>query len=184
HAAVDRLLVGLGPAPGRPALSMHTGINTGLVVVRRSDARAGTYALTGDAVNTAARLRSLAGPGEVLVSADTWQQVADHFEADEGVPVEVKGKERPLSPYRIRGERVAPAVGAGPLVGRDEELRDFAAMAAACAERQRSRVIVVRGDPGVGKSRLVAEFTNHARSLGFGCHAAAVLDFGAETGRD
>jgi len=184
HAAVDRLLARLGPAPGRPSLSMHTGINTGLVVVRRSDARAGTYALTGDAVNTAARLRSLAGPGQVLVSADTWQQVADHFEADEGAPVEVKGKERPLSPYRIRGERAASAVGAGPLVGRDEELRDFAALAAACAERQRSRVIVVRGDPGVGKSRLVAEFANHAQSLGFSCHAAAVLDFGAETGRD
>ena len=82
HAAVDRLIADLGPAPGRPGLSMHTGINTGLVVARRSDARAGTYALTGDAVNTAARLRSLAGPGEVLVSADTWQQVADHFEAE------------------------------------------------------------------------------------------------------
>ena len=98
HAAVGRLITDLGPAPGRPGLSMHTGINTGLVVARRSDARAGTYALTGDAVNTAARLRSLAGPGEVLVSADTWQQVADHFEADAGAPVEVKGKERPLSP--------------------------------------------------------------------------------------
>ena len=148
HAAVDRLIADLGPAPGRPGLSMHTGINTGLVVARRSDARAGDYALTGDAVNTAARLRSLAGPGEVLVSADTWQQVADHFEAEAGAPVEVKGKERPLSPYRIRGERAAPAAGAGPLVGRDEELRDFAAVAAACAERQRSRVVVVRGDPG------------------------------------
>ena len=184
HAAVDRLVVDLGPAPGRPGLSMHTGINTGLVVARRSDVRAGTYALTGDTVNTAARLRSLAGPGEVLVSADTWQEVADHFEADEGAPVEVKGKERPLSPYRIRGDRMQPAAGGGPLVGRDEELRDFAAVAAACAERQRSRVIVVRGDPGVGKSRLVAEFATHARTLGFSCHAAAVLDFGAETGRD
>ena len=184
HAAVDRLITEMGPAPGWPGLSMHTGINTGLVVARRSDARAGTYALTGDTVNTAARLRSLAEPGEVLVSADTWQQVADHFEAEEGAPVEVKGKERPLSPYRIRGDRAASAAGVGPLVGRDEELRDFAAVAAACAERQRSRVIVVRGDPGVGKSRLVAEFAARAQTLGFSCHAAAVLDFGAETGRD
>lgn len=184
HEAVERLIAGLGPAPGRAALSMHTGINTGLVVARRSDARAGDYALTGDTVNTAARLRSLAGPGEVLVGADTWQQVCDHFEAEARAPVEVKGKERPLSPYRIRGDRAAPAAGAGPLVGRDEELRDFAAVAAACAERQRSRVVVVRGDPGVGKSRLVAEFAAHARTLGFSCHSAAVLDFGAETGRD
>ena len=47
-----------------------------------------------------------------------------------------------------------------------------------------SRVVVVRGDPGVGKSRLVAEFAARAQALGFSCHAAAVLDFGAETGRD
>ena len=114
HAAVGRLITDLGPAPGRPGLSMHTGINTGLVVARRSDARAGTYALTGDAVNTAARLRSLAGPGEVLVSADTWQQVADHFEADAGAPVEVKGKERPLSPYRIRGDAGGTGGGRRP----------------------------------------------------------------------
>ncbi len=183
HDAVGRLITGLGPEPV-PGLSMHTGINTGLVVARRSDARAGDYALTGDAVNIAARLRSLAGPGEVLVSADTWQQVSDHFEAEAKAPVEVKGKERPLSPYRIRGARAAPASGGGSLVGRDEELRDFAALAAACAERKRSRVVVVRGDPGVGKSRLVAEFADKARTLGFSCHCAAVLDFGAQTGRD
>ena len=184
HGAVERLIAGLEPAPGRPSLSMHSGINTGLVVARRSDARAGHYALTGDAVNIAARLRSLARPGDVLVSAETWQQVSDHFEAEAGARVEVKGKERPLSPYRIRGARSAPAAGGGSLVGRGEELRDFAALAAACAERKRSRVVVVRGDPGVGKSRLVAEFAATARTLGFSCHCAAVLDFGAETGRD
>ncbi|MEO5845395.1 MAG: AAA family ATPase, partial [Caldimonas sp.] len=44
--------------------------------------------------------------------------------------------------------------------------------------------VIVRGDPGVGKSRLVAEFVATARDLGFSCHGATVLDFGAETGRD
>jgi class 3 adenylate cyclase/tetratricopeptide (TPR) repeat protein len=183
HDAVRRLVAGVEAPPARE-LQMHTGINTGLVVARRSDARAGDYALTGDAVNIAARLRSLAAPGEVLVSAETWQQVSDHFEAEAGAPVEVKGKERPLSPYRIRGARAAPAPGGGSLVGRDEELRDFAALASACVERKRSRVVVVRGDPGVGKSRLVAEFATAARTLGFSCHCATVLDFGAQTGRD
>ncbi len=182
HGAVGRLVAGLEASPGR-GLRMHTGINTGLVVARRSDARAGDYALTGDTVNTAARLRSLAEPGDVLVSAETWQQVSDHFEAEVVAAVEVKGKERPLSSYRICGPRATPASGAS-LVGRDEELRDFAALVEACAERKRSRVVVVRGDPGVGKSRLVAEFASVACSLGFSCHSASVLDFGAETGRD
>lgn len=179
HRVVDALVAGLGRA-----LAMHTGINTGLVVARRSDARAGDYALTGDAVNIAARLRSLAAPGEIVVSADTWQQVSDFFEGEAGVAVEVKGKERPLVPYRIRAERDVPASAAGSLVGREEELREFGALAQACAERHRSRVIVVRGDPGVGKSRLVAEFVRTAEALGFASHTASVLDFGAETGRD
>jgi class 3 adenylate cyclase/tetratricopeptide (TPR) repeat protein len=179
HRVVDALVAGLGRA-----LAMHTGINTGLVVARRSDARAGDYALTGDAVNIAARLRSLAAPGEIVVSADTWQQVSDFFEGEAGVAVEVKGKERPLVPYRIRAERDVPASAAGSVVGREEELREFGALAQACAERHRSRVIVVRGDPGVGKSRLVAEFVRTAEALGFASHAASVLDFGAETGRD
>ncbi|HEV7576857.1 MAG TPA: adenylate/guanylate cyclase domain-containing protein [Caldimonas sp.] len=183
HGAVAAYVATLGPAIGR-ALAMHTGINTGLVVARRSDARAGDYALTGDAVNTAARLRGLAEPGQVLVSAATWRLVSDHFDADETAPVEVKGKEQPLTAWRVRGSRAASRGGAAPLVGRDEELRDFRALAEACLERKRSRVVVVRGDPGVGKSRLVAEFAAVAAALGFSCHAAAVLDFGAATGRD
>ena len=181
HRVVDALVAGLGLSTG---LKMHTGISTGLVVARRSDARAGDYALTGDTVNTAARLRSLAEPGEVVVSADTWQQVSEFFEAQAGAPVEVKGKERALVPYRIHAQRAAVDTGGASLVGRSEELREFAAFAEACAERKRSRVIVVRGDPGVGKSRLAAEFVRAAQALGFSCHSAAVLDFGAQTGRD
>jgi len=183
HRAVRELVAGLAVRPGRE-LRMHTGINAGLVVARRSDARAGDYALTGDAVNIAARLRTLANPDEVVVSAETWRQVADFFEADASAPIEVKGKEQPLVAYRVRGAREASAAGRTSLVGRDEERRDFRALAEACAERKRSRVVLVRGDPGVGKSRLVAEFVEAARSLGFSCHGAAVLDFGGETGRD
>ncbi len=111
HRAVDAFVATLGPAHAR-ALAMHTGINAGLVVARKSDARAGNFALTGDAVNTAARLRSLAGPGEIVVSAETWRQVADFFDADEGVPTEVKGKEQPLVAVRVRGERAGAERGA------------------------------------------------------------------------
>ncbi|MGZ8260156.1 MAG: AAA family ATPase, partial [Caldimonas sp.] len=183
HRAVDAFVPTLAPEIAR-TLSMHTGINTGLVVARRSDARAGEYALTGDAVNIAARLRGLAGPGEVIVSDATWGQVSDHFDAEAAGTCEVKGKEQPVVALRVRGVRQTPAASGTPLIGREEELRDFRATVEACAERKRSRVVVVRGDPGVGKSRLVLEFTDAARTLGFSCHLGAVLDFGAETGRD
>ena len=183
HGAVDAFVATLAAGPAR-SLRMHTGIHSGLVVARRSDARAGDFALTGDTVNTAARLRGLAGPGEILVSEPIWRQVGDAFDGETAPPAEVKGKEQPLVAVRITGARAAPAVRDAPLVGRDEELREFRGVAEACAARGRGRVVVVRGDPGVGKSRLVAEFAGVAASLGFACHSAAVLDFGSETGRD
>ncbi len=183
HRAVDAYLATLDPAFAKN-LAMHTGIATGLVVARRSDVRAGDFALTGDAVNTAARLRSAAAASEIVVGATTWQEVSEAFDGEATDPLALKGKEQGLVAYRIRGARQAPARDAPALVGRDEELRDFRAMAEACVERRRSRVVIVRGDPGVGKSRLVAEFIATARGLGFSCHVAPVLDFGAETGRD
>ena len=183
HRAVDAFVATLPVGPAR-SLAMHTGINAGLVVSRRSDARAGEYALTGDTVNTAARLRGLARPGEIAVSESVWRQVSDFFDAEAGPATEVKGKEQPLVAMRIRGARAAPAAGAPPLVGRDEELREFRAAAQACVERRRGRVVVVRGDPGVGKSRLLAEFGSVAAGLGFACRFGTVLDFGSETGRD
>ncbi len=185
HRAVEAALREAAAARATgAALTMHTGINSGLVVVRRSDARAGAYVLTGDTVNTAARLRSLAEPGEIVAGAATWRQVSAFFEAEVGPPVAVKGKEQPLVAFSIRAERAAPLAGDAPLVGRGEEVRDFAAIARACAERRRGRVVIVRGDPGVGKTRLLAEFLGEGRALGFACHSASVLDFGAETGRD
>ncbi len=183
HSTVDAIAAGLRQRLGRQ-LSMHTGVHTGLVIARRSDSRSGDYTLTGDTVNTAARLRGLALPGEVVVSPQTWQQVADHFEASAGVAVEVKGKERPLLPYRIVGARAVPTGGSRPLVGRAEEMQQFETLVQACLDRKRGRVIFVRGDPGLGKSRLVAEFLDNARERGLDWHATTILDFGARTGHD
>ena len=101
HRVVDALSASLHARIGRP-LALHTGIDTGLVVSRKSDARGGDFTLTGDPVNTAARLRSLAAPGAVNVSATTWQQVSAFFDADAGTTVEVKGKEHPVRVYRIQ----------------------------------------------------------------------------------
>ena len=183
HAVVDGIAAGLAQRLGR-LLSMHTGIQTGLVIARRSDSRSGDFTLTGDTVNTAARLRALAQPGEVVVSSQTWQQVSDYFEATAGQPIEVKGKERPLIPYRVLGERAVPRVGSRPLVGRTDEVQQFETLMEACQNRGRGRVVFVRGDPGLGKSRLVAEFLHAALERGLVCHSVSILDFGARTGHD
>jgi class 3 adenylate cyclase len=180
HAAVREVVKSSQLGHG---LAMHTGICTGLIVTRRSDARAGTWSCTGDTVNLGARLRSVAGADELLVDAETWRQLADAYEGDALPPQTLKGKEHPVAPYRVRVLKAARS-GDGPLVGRDEELQQFASWASMCAERQRGRVVIVRGDPGVGKSRLVGEFLRRAAETGFSPHLATVLDFGAETGRD
>ena len=183
HRLVDAMGASLPARPGR-ALTLHTGIASGLVVTRRSDLRGGDFNVTGDAVNTAARLRSLAAPGELVVSDAIWQQVSAAFDTDTGTLAAVKGKEQPLRVYRVHGARVAVDPASPEIVGRHEELQEFRAVVDACRERGRGRVVVVRGDPGVGKSRLVSEFIRDAGGIGMACHSASVLDFGAETGRD
>ncbi|MGL6224432.1 MAG: AAA family ATPase, partial [Steroidobacteraceae bacterium] len=182
HAAVRAIGAEVAPRIGC-SLSMHTGASTGRVVVRRSDARAGQFTVTGDTVNTAARLRGLAADDEVVVGADTWREVSTLFEADAGEAVAVKGKMQPVVPYRIRGE-LGQAESARPFIGRIEELQQFDTLLASCRELGRGRLVIVRGDPGIGKTRLLGEFQARAASCGFACHRAAVLDFGAETGRD
>lgn len=183
HQAVDAIGVELAPKIGQ-RLAMHTGINTGAVLARASESHAGRYLLTGDTVNTAARLLKVASPGEIIVSPETWRQVSDAFEARAGEPVALKGKEAPLVPYKIIGKRAGATPKLRPLIGRAEEMRQFVALAQSCIERGRGRMIVIRGDPGIGKTRLAEEFLLVAAGLGFACHRTLVLDFGAATGRD
>ena len=183
HQAVDAIAEGVQARTGRE-VRMHTGINTGLVIVRQGDHRSGGFNLTGDTVNTAARLRSLAPPGDILVGSATWQQVSQYFDAEPGTPVEVKGKELPITPYRIRGEGSVQASPHRPLVGRAEELHQFEVLMEDCLKRAKGRVVFVRGDPGMGKSRLTWELLRVAREKGFACHHASVLDFGPKVGRD
>ncbi|MDX1377137.1 MAG: tetratricopeptide repeat protein, partial [Burkholderiales bacterium] len=95
----------------------------------------------------------------------------------------MRGKQQPVVPYRIRGARSHVEAGR-PFVGRTEELQQFEALMRTCRELGRGRTIIVRGDPGIGKTRLLGEFEARAAANGFACHSALVLDFGAETGRD
>lgn len=187
HAAVRVIAKEVEHRVGH-ALTMHSGINTGLIVARRSDSRDGHFALTGDTVNTGARLLGLAAADEIVIGPDTWREVRTQFSVAVGEPIEVKGKEHRITPYRVVGELAADPVARPPIVGRDDELRRFTALVAACggqAQGQaRGGVALVRGDPGIGKTRLVAEFGELALRHGLSCHAAAVLDFSVGRGGD
>ena len=74
HELVDSISPEVENRIGQP-ISMHTGINTGLVVTGEVDMERGTHGVAGDTINLAARLSSLAKPGEILIDVDTCRQV-------------------------------------------------------------------------------------------------------------
>jgi len=180
HASINQLAAEIAPRIGR-TLTMHSGIDTGLVVARRTESHAGRFTLTGDTVNTAARLLKLAAGDEVVVSADSARLVGDAFETEARAPVEVRGKARPLAAFRIVGARAAAA--RRPIIGREDEVDQMLRAARGCLERRRARLIVLRGEPGIGKSRLLEELSEQCAALGFANATASVLDFGPARGR-
>jgi class 3 adenylate cyclase/tetratricopeptide (TPR) repeat protein len=182
HAAVAKL-THQDPAFRAQSLQMHSGVSSGLMVARRSNSRAGHYAVFGDTVNFAARLRSFAEPGEIAVDRETWQQIADSFVAEESVSVPIKGKDLPVTVYRVRGERSENQYGNKPFVGRVSECQAFQSILAHCLQRRRGETLIVQGEPGIGKTRLVREFARAAARVGFRCFTAAIADGGLDPGR-
>lgn len=144
---------------------IRAGVNTGPVIVGNvgSDLRY-EYTALGDAVNVAARVQTAAEAGNVLITANTRRFVADAFELDDLGEVELRGKAEPAHVYRVQGLRATPmrrrgleSVGlTSPLVGRVSELETLHALFAV-VRAGRGRLVVLLGEPGIGKSRLLVE---------------------------
>ena len=145
---------------GKPALNARIGIETGPVVV---DAAGEIY---GDAPNIAARVQALAEPGAVVVTARVQRQIAGLFVVEERGNHELKGVPEPVTLFRLvrasGGGRRAGQRHLTPLVGRDEEI----AMLMRRWERARQgdgQLVLIVGEPGLGKSRLIEEFHTRLR---------------------
>jgi class 3 adenylate cyclase len=159
----------LGAESGVSGLAARCGVVTGEVAVTLGAVGEGMVA--GDAVNTASRVQSAAGSGQVLVDEVTHRLTASSVQfADAGEHV-LKGK---AAPQRLwRATRVVSALGGsrrvdgleGPLVGRDAELRTIKEMFHASADRRVPRLMLIAGPAGVGKSRLGWEFEKYADGL-------------------
>jgi predicted ATPase len=119
-------------------------------------AEPGAVAL-GDATNVAARLQSLAEPGTILVGDAATRRLTHRFVFEPAADVTVKGRTAPVSASRLIGPKARePVAGSTPIVGRDEELAKLSA-ALGDVLAGRGRVVLLRGDPGIGKTRLLAE---------------------------
>jgi class 3 adenylate cyclase/tetratricopeptide (TPR) repeat protein len=180
HRAMPELVKTLGQG-----LSVHIGIASGQVVASETGSAAHhEYTVTGESVNLASRLSDLARAGETLVSGAHYNAVA-HLIYGEGLgETEVEGLARRVEVWRVTGLRIQTAPRSLPFVGRNAELGQFTAAVDACVETQRGETIYVRGEPGIGKTRLVEVFQTIAESKGFERHKGLVLDFGVGKGQD
>lgn len=145
-------------------ISIKVGINSGQVVLSEIGTQ-GEFTAMGDTVNTASRLVNLAQANEILVSSDTYQLVRGVFDIQAQTPIAVKGKSEPLQTYlilRVRprafrlGRRGVEGVSTR-MVGREPEFQVIQNALEQSLLNRRITLVVVKGDAGLGKSRLIYE---------------------------
>ena len=137
-----------------------------------------TYSVSGNAVNLAARLMARAAPGQLLATAEILDRSTRMFAFSSLPPFQVKGKAEPVHAFDVGAplpNRPAPVQSAARLAGRDAEV---AALREALdsLRRGRGRVVELVGEPGIGKSRLLAELlamADQERRLVVRCDAYA-----------
>ena len=156
--AIQRALFDLNArnaAKGAPELSARIGLESGPVVVEAAGE------VFGDAPNIAARVQAAAEPGSVLITVNVQRQVAGLFVAEERGVRELKGVSQPVQLFRIvrasGGGRRGGARTLTPFVGREEELA-LLARRWARARAGEGQLVLIVGEPGLGKSRLMEEF--------------------------
>jgi class 3 adenylate cyclase len=144
---------------GGVKLQMRIGITYGLVLAGGvgSDVKM-DYTVMGDTVNLASRLESAATPGTVLVSEDIHRHATSDFEFGPALELKVKGKEKPVRAYQLLREATGTRTTsrtAAPFVARERELAELHQQLETSQASQ--HWIQVRGEIGIGKSRLVRE---------------------------
>ncbi len=159
-----------GARSHRPCL-LHSGIETGLVLARARDLRAGVYDVIGEPVNLAARLRSQAGPDEILLGPRTLAQVAPYFDVEPVESFVPRGMTQVVQPARVLKPSTAQNAfdaalrrGLTDYVGREPELARMMALAHS-VEQGKGACLAVAGGPGMGKTRLFYEARRRVRSV-------------------
>jgi len=158
----------VGRLPARQHLNVRLGIATGLAVVGDliGEGAAQERGVVGETPNLAARLQGLAAPNTLVIAEATRRQVGGLFDLADLGPQALAGFSDPQPAWRVIGESgmlsrfEALRSGETPLVGRDEEV-ELLVRRWEQAKTGEGRVVLISGEPGIGKSRLTAALFEH-----------------------
>jgi class 3 adenylate cyclase/tetratricopeptide (TPR) repeat protein len=169
-----------------PPLAAHIGIACGTVVASGmgSDAHR-EYTVIGSSVNLAARLEGQAQAAETLISSAVHQAAGHQFHCQARGAVELKGIPEPVPIWQVMGEvqETIPQTQL-PFIGRQAELAQFSDGLHQCRTSGQGLGLLLKGEPGIGKTRLLAEYRHLAQQQDVTWHQGLVLDFGMAKGLD
>jgi predicted ATPase/class 3 adenylate cyclase len=166
-AEVSRLVI-----PVSQSLAVRVGVASGLVVVGDliGQGAAREQTVVGEAPNLAARLQTLAEPGSVIIALATRRQIGDLFELEDLGACRMKGFDEPVQAWRVVREsasesRFEALHGArlSPLVGREHELGLLLERFEQAKDGE-GQVVLLSGEPGIGKSRVIRELRERLRN--------------------
>lgn len=154
-------------ATHRAPLAIRVGVSTGAVLLGQVGTT-GEFTAMGDAVNLASRLEGAAPVGSILISHDTYRHVRGVFDVHPQVGLRLKGKAEPQRTYVVLGAkprafRMATRGVEGVetrTIGRDAELMTLQNAYLDILQGSEARILMISGEAGVGKSRLLYEFEN------------------------
>lgn len=146
-------------------LNIHSGINTGQVIAGKvgSDFQM-DYTVMGDTVNVAQRLKDLSPIGSIYIGPETYYRTRHAFDCIALQPVQLKGKSMMITPYEVIGKKWGSEFGLSALhsdlIGRDPEIGRLKRSLENLTDNT-SSINVIKGEIGVGKSRLLYEFKKY-----------------------
>jgi class 3 adenylate cyclase/tetratricopeptide (TPR) repeat protein len=175
--AIHQQLVALSDELGE-TLRVHIGIALGDVLAGHvGSASHATYTVTGEAANLAARLMSAAPPGATWVDGAVAEEISDILPCEAQANVALKGMET-AQVYAVSDRSLDIAQKPRQMIGRRAEMAQIVALFDGAVEG-RGGALLVRGDPGIGKTTLLREVARMVEQRGFAVILARVLDFGA-----
>src|SRR5262245_9548697 len=169
-------------------LQIGIGLNSGEVVVRSiSNDLNVDYSALGHTTHMAARMQELAAGGTILMTASTLRQVEGFVQVKSVGAMQVKGVSRPMEAFEVVAAttartrvQAAATRGLTPLVGRRTEIEVFGKLLEE-AGSGKGQILAMVGEPGLGKSRLVHEFTRHQLRPGWLVLEGASVSYGKAT---